>query len=156
MGFIDTAKQWFVSKAKPTQSQYHTLFDYLWFKDQSLPLSAIDELITILQGKLDVSVYNASFLALTIQEVPISDDESIVVPAGYLFEKCIVLPAFGASYRIGLTFLGEEILPLSSISENGDVVVIERYSSTSTTFYFTGLPVGSSVVTFIRKIKDVL
>jgi hypothetical protein len=156
MGFIDTAKQWFVSKAKPTQAQYHALFDSLRWTDQPIPLDGVLNLTTILQSKLDVAVYNASFIALSVQEVPFNGDGSVIVPAGYLFEKCIVLPASGASLKIGLSIGGEEVYPTSAISANGEVIVLERYSSTPKTFYFTGLPVGSSVVTFIRKIKDVL
>lgn len=156
MGYIDQVKQWFVSKAKPTQTQYHTLFDYLRFKDQIIPVGDVQNLTALLLSKLDVSVYNESFLALTVQEVPFNGNGNVVVPAGYLFEKCIVLPSSGANIKVGMTSGGEEIFPENVISVAGEVIVIEKYSSTApVTFYFTGIPVSSTVITFIRKIKNI-
>lgn len=156
MGYIDTVKGWFVSKAKPSQSQYHTLFDYLRFKDQPISMNEVQSLLTILQSKLDVSVYEATSVSLSIQEVSFDGDGVIVIAPGYLFEKCIVLPSIDTVLKIGLTVGGEEIFPELGVSSLGEVVIIEKYSAfASRTFYFSGLPVGSSIITLIRKIKDV-
>lgn len=157
MGYIDTVKQWFVTKAKPTQTQYHTLFDYLRFKDQQIPLADVQGLITLLQSKLDVSVYEATVVALSIVEVSIVGNGIIEIPAGYLLEKIIMLPSVSSAIKVGLTLGGEEIFPENIVSDTqGEVLAIDLYAvSSSRQIYLTGFPADSSYVKFIRKIKDI-
>lgn len=157
MGYIDAVKQWFVSKAKPTQTQFHTLFDYLRFKDDPLAISDIDGLITVLQGKVDLSVFNAAVLSLVVEELPVNGAEVLLIQPGHILEKIILLPVIDAVVKIGLSEGGEEILPEDVVSaSSGEVVLTNIYSATTTTQVFlSGLPNESSIITFTRKIKDV-
>lgn len=46
-------KQWFQKYMKPTQAQFSTLFDSIWFKNEQIPSTKIEGLSSLLDGKAD-------------------------------------------------------------------------------------------------------
>jgi hypothetical protein len=50
---INTILNWFVTQAKPTQSQFWAAFRSYWHKDEMIPASSIDTLQALLDAKMD-------------------------------------------------------------------------------------------------------
>lgn len=75
---------------------------------------------------------------------------------GYLLEKIIVEPGSDATIKIGSTAGGEEYSPpLLMSSASGEVLLLNLYAKASTRrIYFTGIPTGTSIVFFKRKVKS--
>jgi len=53
MASKSTVKQWFLTGLKPTQNQFHSFFDSIWFKEEKIPVDKIDGLQEILEDKAD-------------------------------------------------------------------------------------------------------
>ena len=49
----NTIKNWFRTGLKPTQAQFWATWDSFWHKDEKIPISAIDDIETILNEKAD-------------------------------------------------------------------------------------------------------
>lgn len=54
----NTIKNWFRTGLKPTQAQFWAFFDSVWFKDEKIPITAIDDIEGILNAKADAEVVN--------------------------------------------------------------------------------------------------
>ncbi len=50
---LNTILNWFVTQAKPTQTQFWATFQSFWHKDEMIPASQIDNLQTLLDTKMD-------------------------------------------------------------------------------------------------------
>ena len=53
MGKKDTVKTWFETGDKPTETQFHSFFDSIWFKDENLQIENIENLPQTLINKSD-------------------------------------------------------------------------------------------------------
>lgn len=49
----DQLKTWFRKGLYPLESQFHAWIDSYWHKDDTLPVTAVDNLATLLNGKAD-------------------------------------------------------------------------------------------------------
>lgn len=49
----NTVKNWFKTDLKPTQSQFWSFFDSIWFKDEKIPVADIEGIEGILNAKAD-------------------------------------------------------------------------------------------------------
>lgn len=157
MAYIDQVKQWFVSKAKPQQNQYHTLFDYLRFRDQPIPVGDVANLTVLLQGKLDVSVFENTVMSSVVQEIPWNADGAISLQAGYLLEKILLIPATSSPVKIGNSAGADDLLPETIVSQStGEVVHLDAYAPVADRLiYISGLPPGSSIIVIKRKVKTI-
>jgi hypothetical protein len=49
----NTIKNWFLTGLIPTQAQFWAFFDSIWFKDEKIPITVIDDIENILNEKAD-------------------------------------------------------------------------------------------------------
>jgi len=59
MAFIDTVKGWFKTKDKPTQTQFYSLFNWLRWKDEQIPINEVENLNSLLTAKAERATVNA-------------------------------------------------------------------------------------------------
>lgn len=153
MAYIDNAKQWFKRKMKPTEAQFAQTFDWLRWKDQALAIADITSLSTTLQGKLDKSVFDAMISRATIV---LEADGSFVIPAGYLLEKVLLIPAVASVISIGTTEGGEEVFLAGDVSTDGAVIALNVFTKVAKTIYFTGITSSTTIALYYSKIIDVI
>lgn len=101
----DTVKQWFLSKKKPTQAQFHQLFDWLFFKEESIAIANVTGLQDILNS-LDIPVKQTK----TFPFADAAGTKTFVIPAGYVVRNAVFESASNQLVRIGDTANGEELL----------------------------------------------
>ncbi|MGM8362145.1 hypothetical protein ACSV4D_09545 [Flavobacterium sp. ARAG 55.4] len=56
MAFKDTVKNWFKTDLKPTEAQFYQFFNWIWFKDEKIPITAIDQIESLLNSKAEGAV----------------------------------------------------------------------------------------------------
>lgn len=62
---INTIKSWFVTGAKPVQTQFASWLDSFWHKEETLPISSITNLQNVLNQKADIAqVANTNIVLL--------------------------------------------------------------------------------------------
>lgn len=105
MANIDTVKQWFMTKKKPTQAQFWSLFGMIWFKDQSIPMGNIENLTSTLNA-IDAPLKQTKTFAFA----DASNTKTFVIPIGYVVRNVVVESAAAQNVRIGDTDNGTEIL----------------------------------------------
>jgi hypothetical protein len=54
----DTVKPWFQTDKRPTQNQFFSFFDWVWFKDEQIPALKIENLQELLGEKADLEYVN--------------------------------------------------------------------------------------------------
>lgn len=54
---INTIKGWYKTALKPTQDQFWSWLDSYWHKDEKIPITAIEDIDQILNGKADKGMY---------------------------------------------------------------------------------------------------
>ena len=59
---LNTIKSWFVAHAYPTAAQFASTWDSFWHKEQSIPISNIENLTTLLNAKADRNYIDAAVL----------------------------------------------------------------------------------------------
>jgi hypothetical protein len=147
----DIVKQWFETGDKPTQAQFHQLFDKLRFKDEAIAVADIDDLVDLLQEKALASSLNAFEQG---ERVEVDADFSYDIPEGYLLEKIVVLPGTDATIKIGNDFAGDDICgEIEVTEEKGEVLLLNLYAKASRVIYFGGMNPGSAVIFFKRLVK---
>lgn len=62
MAFIDTVKGWFKTGDKPTQAQFYSMFAYLRWKDEDIPITSIENIEEILNEKADAEIVSNHFV----------------------------------------------------------------------------------------------
>lgn len=87
-----TIKNWFKTGLKPTQTQFWSTWDSFWHKDEKLPISSIDNLGGLLDGKAEANHTHTNYVtndatSLTPQNVTawqnklgINDLDYVVIP----------------------------------------------------------------------------
>jgi hypothetical protein len=148
VAYIDTVKQWFLRKKKPTQSQFHTLFDYLRWKDEVIAMADINGLVSALISKVNRADYEG-------HKVTVDADYSYNIPAGYLLEKIICFWGSNANISMSLVaFGGADVLPITNYSSGwNNPIIIEEFAAEDKTIYINGIPIGSKIVFMKRKIN---
>ena len=139
----DTAKQWFQSGDKPTQSQFWQFLDSIWFKDELLQISNIDGLtpiINALANPLTSYTKNTSagttwpltvepgFMVEFIIPIPQSDRLSTLTIDGVDKFTDGALPALkGDTWPLFLSATDGQIhIEISDLPENTKIIVISR------------------------------
>lgn len=146
----DTAKQWFLTGYKPTQAQFHQVFEWLVWKDEGFDFGDLGDLLLALQNKVDKSVYDAYVKG---DRVAYNESGSYTVAAGHLLEKLILLPGSTAEVRIGSSLGTDDLMVDQEVTTSGQVVVLDLLCIESRTIYISGLPIGSHVIFFKRPIN---
>lgn len=152
MAFKDDFKQFFETGDKPTQAQFASLFEKLRWKDENLEIENVNNLMQILLGKADDATLQQ---LIGEQELKLYDaDGPYTIAAGYLIEKVIIMPGVNADISIGSSpDFPEDITPLTSMDSNrGEVVILNLFARAERIIHFFGLPAGSSIVFFKKKI----
>ncbi|MFW0739732.1 hypothetical protein [Flavobacterium sp. T12S277] len=62
MALKENIKQWFKTGLKPTESQFWSFFDSIWFKDEKIPAEKIENLQEILNDKADLEFVQNSLV----------------------------------------------------------------------------------------------
>jgi hypothetical protein len=159
MAFIDTVKPWFVRKAKPTQAQFWQLFAWLRWKDETIAVSDITNLETILSNKVEIAVFNAAAFDVVKQDLAFATDGSYHIPRGWLLEKIIVFPGSDASVKIGNEISLDDIFPESIISPSNPAVInVDLYavSNYGRDVLIAGVNADTTIVFLKRKIKELV
>ena len=150
-----TIKGWFVTRAKPTQTQYSNLIDSCFnLNDDQLPQSQVIGLTAALNN-----IY--AQLAVINTGVPISNSETFVVTGDFqkLFTTgktldSILIDPPGAgmfSINIGTSFGTNDVE--DSFTIDGQAPETFNYTKrfkTDTTWYFSGVPASSTITIYYK------
>jgi hypothetical protein len=85
--------------------------------------------------------------------IAFSGDASYGIPAGSVLESVVILPGSNTNVKIGSTAGLEDIMPETAVSTDGYMVVLNLFSKTGRTIYFTGIPAGSTIVFFTKAVN---
>jgi hypothetical protein len=80
-------------------------------------------------------------------------DGTYAIPAGSVLESVVILPGTNTSVKIGSTAGGEDVMPETAVTTEGYMVVLNLFSRTGRTLYFTGLNAGSTIVFFQKTVN---
>lgn len=75
--FKDDIKNWFKKNLKPTQAQFHSFFDRIFFKDEKIPIQSIENIDDYLNKKTDQETFENhinSDVHLTVEQKNILDN----------------------------------------------------------------------------------
>lgn len=140
---INIIKSWFVTRAKPLQSQFWAWMDSFWHKDEMIPIDKIEGLINILNAlKYNFPFEESSDMYIDVVQNRIID--SIwVQPNGFIGL---------AAFKVGTTPGGEDIVPAMEIpADDAQPIVISRGFTVATRIYLYGLTTSCNI-TIIYKI----
>ena len=143
----DTAKQWFEEGDLPTDVQIAQTFDWLQWKDEPIPMEAVQGLITYLSSVIPPI------------EISINASGSYTIPAGYAIYKLYVKTILADSTLvIGTEEFGDDILAvvdlIAAITLGVDVTLV---ADADTTIWFTVPqttidPVDTTIKIYLHKI----
>jgi len=131
---INTIKSWFVTGAKPVQTQFANWLDSFWHKEENLPISSITNLQNVLNQKADIAqVANTNIVLLppgstsynVAEGTLISHITFLNVPAPFVFKMQDVA---------GPTTIIDDV----EISNN-DVIDCKKYFAINTELEFMGI-----------------
>lgn len=147
----DTAKTYFQTGDKPSQSQFYQTFDWLRWADDTIAIADVTGLTAALALKADQASLAALINILFPFKVLLTANGSYTIPAGMIVEKIILTPAATATLKIGTTNGGEEIMIADTVAGGADKsVTVDIIARADTIIYFTGL-VGSTTILIYRK-----
>jgi len=135
---LSTLKNWFVTGAKPLQSQFWDWLDSFIHKNDPIPMSQVSGLNTQLTGLATTAYVDAAVAAAggaippVDMEVNSGSERTYVHSAGVLLEK---LYCDGAcTLTIGTGTGGDDVLRVEV--DAAQVVEINRYTAANQTLYF--------------------
>jgi hypothetical protein len=112
----EVLKTWFETGDKPLQSQFWNWLDSYWHKQDTLPLSAIDE--TELESKIQDEIALAAGGASGVIEIVVTGSDTVTLPDGKLLVEVVVIGAEDTEVKVGITSGGDEV-SLGVIGSNG-------------------------------------
>lgn len=151
MAYVDSVKQWFKTRLKPTQTQFWQTWDWLRWKDEALAITDIAGLEAALLGKADTG----STGAYKPIGVALAGDGSFVFPAGLMLDKIIISPQSDSSLLIGLTNgTGGVFTPGDPIPGGSDyVVTVDLVARAPTTIYFSNVTGPHVILIYTRTLS---
>jgi hypothetical protein len=75
-------------------------------------------------------------------------DSTYALAANTVLDYLIVFPGAPATFKIGTTVGGEEVLVATGVEPSGTLISVRRYSISGETLYLSGLPAGSRITYF--------
>jgi hypothetical protein len=145
---INTLKNWFITGAKPLQSQFWDWLDSFWHKDEPIPGASVTG-FTQLQDDV------VALQAQTGGPVVINSTASTVlyqINAGKLLEKVIIKSTATMTFQVG-TAPGIGNIPVGQqLSANIPALLyIDQYADgTIKNIYFEGLSGSVTIILYIR------
>jgi hypothetical protein len=80
-------------------------------------------------------------------------DGTYLIPAGSILESVVILPGSNTNVKIGTASGLEDLLPETAVTTDGYMVVLNLFSLSGRTVYFTGIPAGSTIVFFTKTVN---
>lgn len=147
---LNTLKAWFKTGKKPTQQQFYDLLESCI--NGAVAIGDIPGLSDLLAQKLDKVTFNAYEQG---QSIDYDTHDYYTIPAGYLLEKFIPYYSADSYLKASLVAIGNnEIADIELISAGWNrPVTVDIVATADTNFYIDGIPAGSKIVFFKRKIK---
>jgi len=150
----DTVKQWFLSRKKPTQAQYHALFDYLFFKDEGVAIANVTDLSDTLEGKASVLTVNALAAAVLPEHInPVPNANfSYTYLAGVRGDGMVFIPSVDMTIRIGTVADAEDIVADIDIEAGEENCIDFKVSALTAnkTIYINGITGSVDVYVYKR------
>lgn len=139
---LSTIKSWFVTAAKPLQSQFHAWMDSFYHKEESIPISAITNLQNVLNAKADAAGVTNNIVLIG------PGVNTYTVPAGTLISHITFL---GLTETNTISISDEHIgIWIDNIDINNAAVIdCKKYFTATTLLTFNGI----SETTIIRITK---
>jgi len=133
--FKNIVKQWFQKNDKPTEEQFAQSFDYIFFKDEVIPVSAIEGLIDVLNGKANSNAVAA------LMPIIASNVATVQIPAYTWVTAILIFSNQDAVVTVGTTEGGVEYSDGINIT-NGKGLIEYSYvtGAAAQTFYFSNVP----------------
>jgi len=147
----DTVKPWFETGDKPSQTQFWTLFDYLFFQDDAINTANVNGLDAALTAKADKSALDG----FTGGELlTLNTNGTYLLPMGYFLEKLIIIPTVDQNISIGKTNGGDEIAGAQLLTANNAIPyeINQVAFSADETIYFNGISATTYIIIFKRKL----
>ena len=120
---LSVIKNWFRTSLKPTQAQFWDTWDSFWHKDETIPISAVEQLTALLNSKATGEYVDNSLAALAST---VKADEAALVPGTQTVN-------FGSAFAEGAQY----VLMHSCTDENGYEVGNDIANRTATGFDIT-------------------
>lgn len=151
MAYVDTVKQWFKTRLKPTQGQFWQTFDWLRWKDEEIAIDSITGLTDILNGKADIGTTGA-YKPIGLQ---LSGDGTYDFPAGLMLDKIIISPVSSSLIQIGRTLgTGDIFNPIEAIPGGTDyVLTVDLVARAVTTIYFGNVTSQHTILIYTRTLS---
>jgi hypothetical protein len=138
----NTAKTWFERLDKPSQEQFAQLLDYIFFKDETIPVAAIDGLTQLLANIPSDGRLKA------VEPIVGSNVNTLLVPAYNVVTSMVIFSPNNAVVNIGTTPNGTDYYEGLSIENGRGFCRYDMPVVADTTFYFTGLPANTVIKIF--------
>lgn len=144
----DTAKQWFETGDKPTQTQFWQVFDWLRWNDIAIAIDDISGLSAALASKVSKADYEGNCIAYNGPAI-------YTIPASHLLESIVPYYAAPGDMQISLVAMGNT----DEANEEGLAagwnrpIYLNIFAENNTDLYIDGIPPGSKLVFLTRKIK---
>ncbi|SEW01801.1 hypothetical protein SAMN05428988_1300 [Chitinophaga sp. YR573] len=168
----NTLKGWFITLAKPVQSQFWDWIDSFRHKSEKIgaadldpdlleiinalpPGSTIDQLVEDIANKADLvdGILKESQWPplLTPDSQTYATNADYVIIAGRLLEKIVVIPTTDITLSIG-NLIGEDDIQPGVIFPGGEaaIIYIDAYASVDRHIYFTGIDSETTIKFYIR------
>lgn len=147
----DTVKNWFKRGLKPLESQFHQLFDWIYFKDEGIAIGDVINLQTTLNGKADSATVNAIQSVVFPESLNRNSNFTYAMIGGRELERVRFKPTANISMRVGLTNGGEEIaIEIGYVANQWHTLVVNEFSDANRTLYFNGVTADTQFLFYKR------
>jgi hypothetical protein len=85
--------------------------------------------------------------------LPMGPAGAYTLAASSLLESVVLLPSAAAGVKIGTSAGSDDLMPEITVGTDGHLVTLDLFSLSGRTVHFTGLPAGSTVVVFVKKVN---
>jgi hypothetical protein len=153
MGLRDNIKQWFQTRNTPTEAQFYSFFDSIFFKDDGLGIGDITNLTTTLNGKASTDSVNTLAAAVIPDHVnPAPNSNCTDTYHGVRADGMIIIPSVNMTIRIGTANGLDDIVPDVDIVAGVENVIDFKISAllADKTIYVNGLTAIAQVYMYKR------
>lgn len=137
MTILSTILGWWSGKRVPTVLQRQETFSSFRHLADKIPMSDVDGLEAALNN--------------VVNEVNITGNTTLVLPAKTMLEKIFILPASTITLSIGTTNYGTDVVDNVEITASGELIGLDKYIHAGGTLYITGITASTFIKYFIRK-----
>jgi hypothetical protein len=138
----DTAKPWFKIHAYPTQAQFWQLFDWLWFKDEKIPVASIDGLSTLLNNLVTLAQVAARF----IDQFTLFTDGTYAMTAGQAITGMVIITDTAFTLNVGTAAGGNDVVNAYEVPAGQASITMLFFSAGAQTLYFSGIAASTKFI----------